>query len=107
MGTNFYWIKNKCDHCGHSPEHRHIGKSSTGWCFALHVIPEEGINSLEDWLVRLAAEGSIVDEYDEPITLEDLIRIITQRDNNRKRHEDDSCIDHGSGTWDLIKGNFS
>jgi len=50
MGTNYYlYPASPCKACGRSYEAKHIGKSSAGWCFLLHVIPEEGINDLEDW----------------------------------------------------------
>ena len=64
MSTNYYLHKpstTQCNHCGHDPESEnniiHIGKSSHGWCFALHVYPELDINTLEDWKVKWAEEG--------------------------------------------------
>ena len=42
MGTNYYLHRprtNECEHCGRADEAPplHIGKSSSGWCFSLHV----------------------------------------------------------------------
>lgn len=57
MGTNYYL---------HRPDEDplHIGKSSVGWCFSLHVIPEKGINDLQDWVDLWQAPGArIEDEY--------------------------------------------
>lgn len=84
MGTNYYWTpptEEPCPHCGRGPEQprpRHIGKSSAGWCFALHVYPGEGINTLEDWKALWATGGTIT-AYDEPITVEEMLNTITNR----------------------------
>ncbi len=50
MGTNYYLHeKPDCECCGRPFEALHIGKSSSGWCFSLHVMPEDMINTLDDW----------------------------------------------------------
>lgn len=58
----------------------HIGKSSYGWCFALHVIPELDLNSLQDWevLFGLYTEG-IYDEYDINTPVAELMKTICDR----------------------------
>ena len=75
MGTNFYWID------GQNPEEqRHIGKSSVGWVFSLHVYPEEGINDLPDWLCFWdTMEGWIEDEYHHQMNVLDMVSWITNR----------------------------
>jgi hypothetical protein len=83
MGTNYYFRKpltNHCEHCGRSnpPEELHIGKSSGGWCFALHVIPENDICSLADW-EALWPTGTIVDEYGDELVSNAMLRVITGR----------------------------
>jgi hypothetical protein len=115
----------------------HIGKSSGGWCFALHVT--DGIRSLEDWKAKFSEGGVIRDEYDRDYTPEEMLRVITVRSrpdslefsvqqdpyykslqdfldknhaeigpNNLLRSQiGHNCIGHGDGTWDLIKGEFS
>ena len=124
MGTNYYCT---------SPdegEPLHIGKSSSGWCFSLHVIPERELNSLEDWKAYLSKPGiEIVNEYEDRLTLDALLKIITERGrttrdfptpqwfsqnhavpgpNGLARHALDwHCVGHGAGTWDLITGVFS
>ena len=42
MGTNYYFEDSSevCECCGRGAESLHIGKSSGGWCFSLHVMPE-------------------------------------------------------------------
>lgn len=83
MGTNYYLVRdgaNKCEHCGRSDnqEKIHIGKSSAGWCFSLHVIPEMNINSLDDWKRELVS-GTIKNEYGDTIPFYELIANITDR----------------------------
>lgn len=84
MGTNFYYhSKPDCEYCGRSFEPIHIGKSSAGWVFALHVYPEdstEAINDLPDWLKLFDKEGSFIrDEYGQTVSVPDMIRYITER----------------------------
>lgn len=78
MGTNYYLHKNVCAHCGRGDEPLHIGKSSAGWCFGLHIIPEHGIRDLPDW-EREWSTGVIKDEYDRVVTPEEMRNIITNR----------------------------
>ena len=145
MGTNYYIhleLEPKlCPHCGEvvdrPVEELHIGKSSYGWCFGLHVIPEKGINSLEDW-TRIWGDSSIWDEYQHPVSHEEMLEIITEREGkqanwvitpygytswaefhernysekgprNLLRHKIDDrfCVAHGEGTWDCLIGEFS
>jgi hypothetical protein len=68
MGCNYY-IKNT---------RYHIGKSSAGWCFSLHIDPSNGINNLDD-VLKLIGRKKIVDEYGETISKKELIRSITAR----------------------------
>ena len=131
MGTNYYWHPNPpCKECGRAFEPHHIGKSSGGWCFALHVIPGE-INSLEQWQVLWNKPTSeIKDEYGQSVPPEVMRGIVTGRswkstiqrtekeyaDNHaepgpngliRSKIDGSHCIGHGEGTWDLITGEFS
>ena len=135
MGTNYYMKESTpqtCKTCGHTPEVKelHIGKSSVGWCFSLHVIPEEGINSLADWQKRWAAEGvRIEDEYGDALSADEMLKCITNRRHSvrenfsKKFLEQNSaiqgpknllrsklgsrCVGHGAGTYDYIVGDFS
>jgi hypothetical protein len=122
MGTNFYLHEkqpNTCPHCGQTPHYEplHIGKSSAGWCFSLHVIPQEGLNSLREWQRRWSKPGVVIkDEYGESMTPAEMLRTITKRSaysTNRRlselhRHPVDGhhCIGHGPGTYDYITGWF-
>lgn len=140
MGTNYYLHVLKDDACAHCKrpatiERLHIGKSSAGWCFALHVIPERNLRDLVDWvlLMAFAPPGTeIKDEYGRSTTFNELMEVIALREwspaaptkwsptrlreNNaehgpnglvRARVNAGHCIGHGSGTWDLIIGEFS
>ncbi len=84
MSTNYYANGERI--VGHGPvclvekETLHIGKSSGGWCFSLHVIPEEGINDLEDWQKLLSSgDWKIEDEYGRVVSYEELMSVITER----------------------------
>lgn len=131
MGTNYYLHRDICPHCKRSGERLHIGKSSAGWCFSLHVDAAEGINSLADWQDLWSRQDSrIVDEYGDELSPDDMLRIIIRREwrrtyeypaawytqnhaepgpNGLARHRIDQrhCIGHGNGTYDLIVGEFS
>lgn len=90
MGTNFYMFRDCCDQCGRGEE-LHIGKSSGGWCFSLHIYPEKGINTLDDWKVlfnetvlggidgKVKQKNVIKNEYNNVVSPEDMLRIITDR----------------------------
>jgi hypothetical protein len=86
MGTNFYLHPQAdCKCCGRPFEPLHIGKSSAGWCFSLHVIPEEGIISLDDWRVRWSLPGAIIrNEYGETISPEQMESTIAERSYSKK-----------------------
>lgn len=108
MGENYYLHFEHCPHCGRSDDPLHIGKSSGGWCFSLHVIPEMGLTSLEAW-GRMLDVGTIRDEYNKMLTKDELLKKITGRGDGLRRHTIDGvfCVGHGPGTWDLIAGDFS
>lgn len=126
MGTNYYLegpTQEPCA-CCHRPyeqERLHIGKSSAGWVFALHVTPE--ITSLEDWRKAWSRDGwRIVNEYKDPVHPDDMLQMVTRRQGSgrgfsrdavrgpngllRNRIDGRHCIGHGEGTWDLITGEF-
>lgn len=130
MGTNYYLERDVCPHCGRSDERLHIGKSSAGWCFSLHVDPDEGVNNLDDWKALWSAPNArIVDEYGREKSPDEMLETITERawphregrndkyyadnhaepgPNNLMRHAIGRfCVGHGDGTYDLIPGEFS
>lgn len=133
MGTNYYAhdISSVCPTCNHNTSTRkHIGKSSSGWTFGLHTIPEDNLTSLDTWLLFLESSNIVIrDECDNILTIEALHNIITKRQgreaisserqalmrdtipgpNNLIRSIIDGvhCVGHGAGTWDMIAGEFS
>lgn len=134
MGMNFYLHRNACEHCGRGDEPIHIGKSSAGWCFSLHVMPEEGIATLTDWMAKWVEPGAVIkDECGVTLTANEMLERITNRSwvgfdkgdaakeaefhrmnksergpNGLLRHRlSRRCIGHGDGTWDYIVGDFS
>jgi hypothetical protein len=86
MGMNYYLRPSRNPlHWGGNPfpfqpgeDHLHIGKSSMGWCFALHVLPDRGINSLESWKPWLKRHR-IQDEYERRVSYRHMMAIITDR----------------------------
>lgn len=134
MGTNYYAqypLSPACPTCNHRdvPERLHIGKSSGGWCFSLHVIPERGLNDWPEWRDFLSREPvTIEDEYGDVVSLDQLAETVTNRRwlrGNRDalwftvnsaepgphglaRHRiGRGCFKHGAGTWDCVAGEFS
>ncbi len=135
MGTNYYLEGEQCGHCGRSDEDKHIGKSSMGWCFSLHVIPDDGLNTLEDW-ISLFEIAPIKNEYGEKVSADEMIDIINNRSGKEKKWDTSPhgyadweefhsmnhsergpkgllrhtigghCIGHGEGTYDYISGEF-
>lgn len=121
MGTNYYWFNREpCECCKRPFQGKHIGKSSAGWCFSLHVYPDEEIHDLSDWERRFSS-GYIENEYGERVAPDSMLACIRDRrgklvgerphnwPNGLSRHcvDDRHCIGHGEGTWDLIVGDFS
>jgi len=124
MGTNFYWREH--DFMDHpifermlgegtrDDEGIHIGKSSAGCTFSLHVYPdnEHLPSNLLQWRQRwMQREGHIFNEYGEELTVDEMMAKITHRGkvDELKRHEIDGrfCVGHGNGTWDELVGEFS
>ncbi len=108
MGTNYYWYhKPDCQCCLRSFDSLHIGKSSSGWCFSLHIIPEEGINCLDDWRARFSIEGShIKDEYGDAVSVSDMLSIITEREGRNDYWDRFACYGYKSEA-DFHARNFS
>ena len=94
MGLNFYLVYPEqvdveCHCCGHvKQEHKklHLGKSSNGWTFALHVYPEQGIHTWGDVLYEaLQATGKggwIKDEYGTEVEIDMFVDIVTERSSH-------------------------
>lgn len=92
MGTNYYLVYNEtiddtCPCCGHSiikKKELHLGKSSSGWTFALHVYPEKGIYTWADIQFEIVYAikdgGYIKDGYgDEVVEYNAFLEIVEER----------------------------
>lgn len=96
MGTNYYLHKNICEHCGRGDDRPlHIGKSSGGWCFGLHVgdigSSVHGIievAGLDDWKELWESPGVLIrDEYGREIPPAELLNVILNRSWHSKVHQ--------------------
>jgi hypothetical protein len=112
MGTNYYVeAKPPCLHCNRPYPIIHIGKSSAGWCFALHVY-DDGVlpKTWKEWQY-FVKDRVVRNEYGDIITESDLTDIVTKREweGGLSRHVIDGqhCVGHGEGTYDLMVGEFS
>lgn len=123
MGTNYYYTTReelpdeRITLAGHKvrvyKNHRlHIGKSSAGWAFALHVYPEDYPRNYDHWIDMLhdGGRGRIVDEYGEELTVEEMLAVILERgDPGELRHhpkDGEHCIAQAT-TFDYCIGDFS
>lgn len=130
MGMNYY-LKDKWE--SNTPwmleegAYLHIGKSSGGWAFALHVFTLETVNgtltlkSLDAWVryiqtVQGESPGRfvIVNEGGFELTLGELLKVIKGRTfkGSPVLHapiDGLHCVGQGEcgGTWDYIQGDFS
>ena len=137
LGCNYYLqAEPPCPTCGRVDDERvHIGKSRAGWYFALHVIPELGINTLDDWRNLWSAPGAVIrNEYGGVMSVSDMELVITVRygrdrwdargtsseaEMHRMNHSEwgeynllrsllgKGCVGHGEGPWSYFTGDFS
>jgi hypothetical protein len=109
MGTNYYIEPQEpCPHCKRGYPEVHIGKSSAGWVFSLHV--DDELDSWDKWLEFL--EGKVIrNEYGNAIPLANFIKTVTCRKHihglSRNDIDGSHCVGHGEGTYDYIAGDFS
>lgn len=124
MGTNYYHYNDE------TGERRHIGKSSVGWVFLVHVYEDEGIRDLDDWEQRWQQPNThIENEYGEQRTPAEMLHWITARafptpptPHSLAENMADAgpanllrprvgpwagCIGHGDGPWSYINADFS
>lgn len=112
MGTNYYARYDNCDcncpNCGLKDIEYHIGKSSAGWAFSLHVDPTDGVHDLEDILTLIVkTNATIYNEYEEMVSMETLLDIILNRPDDVEHHGDDERHMECLGSYDLVTGDFS
>lgn len=79
MGTNYYYEDE-------NETQWHIGKSSWGWEFSWRAQPELDVYSVRQWYAFLslkedeAGHSVIVDEYNDPCSFEEFIKITDKRE---------------------------
>lgn len=115
MGMNYYLtLRNQTDLpynelWGLPYPRLHIGKSSYGWAFALHVYPDSEVRpkGLQAWRELFSnPDFCIVDEEGRKISSREMLNVILDRDY-RDRHLVDNihCIGYGDGSYDLCIGS--
>lgn len=90
MSINYYWLEDGKSHCNSCECHErvHIGKSSIGWKFLLHLYSDRPIESLEEWKI-LWELGRIEDEYGRKVEVKEMLEIIDPTvSENLKAHND-------------------
>lgn len=107
MGTNYYLVEKNTERDEEDdiakmlePSHilLHIGKSSAGWCFSLHVYPERGINNIQDWKNFLKEQSldnedfAIINEYYEYMSITSLFDIIENRRSDQSWEDFDEKL---------------
>jgi hypothetical protein len=114
MSTNYYLKERNPVNPSEDCNKIHLGKSSMGWTFALHVRPEEGINSLRDLVYYISEKRSeyaceIVDEYGTVINLRQFLHVVTNRQNAARILNNWSDFElHGYGSEEHFhRVNFS
>lgn len=135
MGKNYY-VKflDRCQMCNQERTRLHIGKSSDGWCFQLHVIPEMQIGSLWDWVTVWSQPSAYIeDEMGKHVLAGEMLKVILvrgfpgapppseewQKDNSaqngprgmaRTLYDGTRCMGHAEGhedaPYDLVAGDF-
>jgi len=101
MSTNFYVADVvRCQECGHAVHNGikfHIGKSSAGWAFSLHVIPEKHLNTWGEWKAFLDKPGmAIIDEDGAKWSLDEFVMIV---ENRIGKYGDLEHVPPGYDTW--------
>jgi len=125
MGTNYYYVR-ECKTCKQDIK-LHIGKSSAGWVFQLHV-ENDGLvpRDLDDWfeLIYSTPFGYIKTEYGDIISPVEIAEVILRRrgpghstewlrangavqgpDGLARRENNGRIV--GGPTWDEVTGEFS
>jgi len=130
MGTNYHLEMERCPHCGKPREELHIGKSSAGWVFALHIYPDRGVHDFPDWIDLFANPNNVImDEYGKALKPEEFLPVVLLRfgkrdgdhltrewlqvnqavlgPHNLARCREDEHTKHGRGTYDLHTREYS
>lgn len=93
MGTNYYAVRNGCEHCHRGDDQLHIGKSSAGWSFSFQAYcqvetwDEKPIDSWERWQEVLQSDDVVIrDEYEEIVTFDELAALVAGKIDEKLNH---------------------
>jgi hypothetical protein len=110
MGTNYFLHSEQCPHCGiEQKDKMHLGKSSAGWCFGLHVYPDLDLIDWHDmWsYISFCVEEQgheIKDECGETILPEIFFAIVWDRHAKQPHDAEWLRINHAQpGPFDLAR----
>jgi hypothetical protein len=111
MGMNYYLTLKTPIEIPHNelwelqPPRLHIGKSSYGWTFALHVYPDSETRpkGLQEWKELFSnPDFCIVDEEGRQVSEREMLNVILDRDyRDRLLVDNILCIGYGDGSYDL------
>jgi hypothetical protein len=94
LGTNYYVVRDHCEHCHRCDKEYHIGKSSYGWSFSFRGYRNEGLDSWKNWKNFLKDEV-IMDEYGDIIPYEKFVEMIeTYKSPNYIREDGRKNLQH-------------
>lgn len=114
MGTNYYLIRSECPTCKRHDK-LHIGKSSAGWRFIWHGMPDSDppIVTNKDWIAFLKASvaaGDVIrDEYERKYEVDAFVAMVFSSSDGRSHvsefHDVRSYLDPDG--QDFLSSNFS
>ena len=99
MGTNYYAVRNRPT----TDEPIHIGKSSIGWKFLFQYqdkpwneppVVWHNFDEVYEWLYKHTVQENnyvIIDEYDEVISFDDFVKLISFKQLERNKDDFTYC----------------
>jgi hypothetical protein len=104
VSTNYYLKPPVCLACGLAHEPLHIGKSSVGWAFSLHVYPEFALTTWPRWreyLYESVRQGpmQIVNEYGDEVPFEEMVSTVTNRKGRKITPEEMQAFCDSQSGW--------
>lgn len=106
MGMNYHtYAGNSCSHCGRGDEEVHLGKSSVGWDFSLHLHPEfyADWESMKQWLKG----RTIKNEHEAVYTHEQFVEMVERKQKERPFAHKNDQYGHYVGDFYFMECDFS
>jgi hypothetical protein len=105
MGTNYYATFE-----GQDGDTMHIGKKSVGWKFIVRLYPDQGFNTLYDWIFALSGKTVVItNEYGRILALDELLHTImnpADTDKGSKFQGHGRIAPPGEGQWTYSNYEF-